>query len=312
MTGILYHDDFIHHDTGYGHPERPERVTVIKEGLEAAEFADSLVWDTPRLATKDEIALVHSRKYIEHVKKTCESGSNYLDSPDTPVSEKSYTAALRAAGAMMTAIDGVVEGRYANAFCPVRPPGHHCRYSVAMGFCLFNNVTIGARYLKDKYNIRKILIVDFDVHHGNGTEEMISGDNDILFFSIHQHPHYPGTGLSTGVYAHSGGIFNYPVPPGTGEDEYIRVFKGQLSDYVNMFEPEFVLVSAGFDAHQGDPIGDIELTSESYYKFTQQIAHFADIHCDCKIVSTLEGGYNLTMLRESAVYHVKSLVEAGA
>ena len=295
-----------------GHPERPARASVIKEGLENAEYAGKLIWDEPRLATQDEIALVHSRKYIDHVKATCEAGPKYLDSPDTPVSVNSYTAALRAAGAVMTGIDGVIEGRYSNAFCPVRPPGHHCRYSIAMGFCLFNNVTIGARYLKQKYNIRKILIVDFDVHHGNGTEEMLSGDNDILFFSIHQHPHYPGTGLSTRVYSHSGGIFNFPVPPGTDESGYMKVFKGQLSDYVNMFGPEFILVSAGFDAHRDDPIGDINLTSESYYNLTQQIALFADIHCDGRIVSTLEGGYDLGSLKESAVYHVKSLVEAGS
>jgi acetoin utilization deacetylase AcuC-like enzyme len=311
MTGVLYHDDFLGHDTGLGHPERPSRVSVIKEGLENADFAGKLVWDEPRLATQEEIALVHSQKYIDHVKETCEAGPKYLDSPDTPVSVKSYTAALRAAGSVMTGIDGVIEGRYSNAFCPVRPPGHHCRYSVAMGFCLFNNVTLGARYLKKKYNINKILIVDFDVHHGNGTEEMLSGDNDILFFSIHQHPHYPGTGLSTRVYSHSGGIFNFPVPPGSDESDYMKVFKGQLSDYVNMFGPEFILVSAGFDAHKDDPIGDINLTSESYYNLTKQITLFADIHCDGRIVSTLEGGYDLESLKESSVYHVKSLAEGG-
>ncbi|MFC1551835.1 histone deacetylase family protein [Candidatus Latescibacterota bacterium] len=312
MTGVLYHDDYIGHDTGGNHPERPERATVIKEGLEQSDYSDKLVWDEPRLASKEEIALVHSQNYIEHVKATCEAGPKYLDSPDNPVSVNSYNAALRAAGAVMTGIDGVIEGKYANAFCPVRPPGHHCRYSTAMGFCLFNNVTIGARYLKNKYNIRKILIVDFDVHHGNGTEEMIAGNNDILFFSIHQHPLYPGTGFSSKVNSNSGGIFNYPVPPGTDESAYMEVFKGQLSDYVNMLEPEFILVSAGFDAHSDDSISNINLTSESYYNLTKQIVLFADNHCDRRIVSTLEGGYNLNALRESAVYHVKSLVEAGS
>jgi acetoin utilization deacetylase AcuC-like enzyme len=312
MTGILYHEDFVHHNTGIGHPERPGRVTVITEALKKADFSDKLVWDEPRLATTEEIAYVHAQSYIEHVKQTCESGPQYLDSPDTPVSKNSYKAALRAAGAVLTAIDGVLENRYSNAFCPVRPPGHHARYSMAMGFCLFNNIAIGTRYLKHKYNIRKILIVDFDVHHGNGTEEMLSGDNDILFFSIHQHPHYPGTGLSTKVYSHSGGIFDFPVPPGTDEDDYIKVFKGQLSDYVSMFEPEFILVSAGFDAHKDDPIGDIYLTSESYYNITNEIVHFADIHCGGKIVSTFEGGYNFEALKESVEFHVKALVEAGS
>jgi len=309
MTGILYHNDFLNHDTGLGHPERSERLKVITEELKKAEFSDKLIWDEPRLATTDEIAYVHSKNYIEHVKSTSESGPQYLDSSDTPVSKGSYTAALRAAGAMLTGIDGILEGKYINAFCPVRPPGHHARYSMAMGFCLFNNIAIGARYLKYKHNIQKILIVDFDVHHGNGTEEMLTGDNDILYFSIHQHPHYPGTGLSTKVYSHSGGIFDFPIPPGCDEDVYMKVLKGQLSDFVNMFEPDFILISAGFDAHEDDPLSDINLTSESYYRITKEVVNFAEIHCDGKIVSTLEGGYNLKVLAESARYHVKALTE---
>ena len=311
MTGILYHDDFINHNTGMGHPERPGRVTVIIKELKKDKLSEKLVWDEPRLATIDEIAYAHGHSYIEHVKTVSAAGPQYIDSPDTPVSKHSYTAALRAAGALITGIDGVIAGKYATAFCPVRPPGHHSRYSMAMGFCLFNNIAIAARYLKYKHNIHKILIVDFDVHHGNGTEEMLSGDNDILYFSIHQHPHYPGTGMSTKMYSHSGGIFNFPVPPGTDEGDYIKVFKGQLADYVNMFEPEFILISAGFDAHKDDPLGDINLTSESFYKITKEVVTFANNHCNGRIVSTLEGGYNLETLAESAGYHVEALLEAG-
>ena len=310
MTGILYHDDFLNHITGIGHPERPGRVTAIVEALKKADFSEKLVWDEPRLATTDEIAYVHSREYIELVQTSSEAGPQHLD-PDTSVSRGSYTAALRAAGALMTGIDGVIKGKYSTAFCPVRPPGHHAKYSRAMGFCLFNNIAIGARYLKYNHNIQKILIVDFDVHHGNGTEEMLTGDNDILYFSIHQHPHYPGTGLSTKMYSSSGGIFNFPVPAGTGEDVYMKVFKGQLADYVNMFEPEFILISAGFDAHKNDPLSDIYLTSDSYYRLTKEVTKFANIHCEGRIVSTLEGGYNLEVLAESAVNHVKALVEVG-
>ncbi len=310
MTGILYHDDFLNHYTGFGHPERPERVSEIIKELKKADFSEKLVWDEPKLATIDEISYAHGKKYIEHVKATSESGPQYLDSPDTPVSKGSYNAALRAAGAVMTGIDGVIEGKYTNAFCPVRPPGHHSRYSMAMGFCMFNNIVIGAKYLKYKYNIQKILIIDFDVHHGNGTEEMLSGDNAILFFSIHQHPHYPGTGHITKVYSHSGGIFDYPIPPGSGEDVYMKVFKGQLLDYVNMFGPDFILISAGFDSHKDDSLGDINLTSESFYRITKEIVNFADFHCDKRIVSTLEGGYNLKALAESAGYHVRALTEA--
>ena len=311
MTGILNHEDYLKHNTGMGHPERPSRVTAIVEELKKKKYDGRLMWDEPRLATTDEIGYVHSDDYIARVKKAVESAPQYLDSIDTPVSADSYQAALRAAGAMLTAIDGVIENRYTTAFCPVRPPGHHSRYSMAMGFCLFNNIAIGARYLKHKYNIHKILIVDFDVHHCNGTEEMLAGDNDILLFSIHQHPHYPGTGLGSRLYSHSGGVLNAPVPPGSGEKEYMKVFKGQLSDQVNMFMPEFVLMSAGFDAHRDDPLGDIQLESESYYRLTKVGVDFANMYCDGKIVSTLEGGYNLTALAESAGFHVDALLEAG-
>jgi acetoin utilization deacetylase AcuC-like enzyme len=227
------------------------------------------------------------------------------------VSIGSWQAALRAAGAMITAVDGIIEGRYNTAFCPVRPPGHHARYSMAMGFCIFNNIAIAARYLKHKHNIHKILIVDFDVHHCNGTEEMLAGDNDILLFSIHQHPHYPGTGMGTRLYSHSGGVLNAPVPPGAEEEDYIKVFKGQLSDQVNMFMPEFILISAGFDAHKDDPLGDINLSTETYYKMTKIVGGFADLYCDGRIVSTLEGGYNLEALAASAARHVDALIETG-
>ena len=308
MTGILYHDDFLAHNTGIGHPERPGRVTVIVDALKKADFADLLVWDEPRLATEEEIAAVHSTKYIQRVREASATVPQHLD-PDTAVGKGSYNAALRAAGAMLTAIDGILEGKYVNAFCPVRPPGHHARYSSSMGFCIFNNIAIATRYLKHRHNIRKILIVDFDGHHGNGTEEMFTGDNDILFFSIHQHPHFPGTGFSTKVYAHSGGIFDYPVPPGTGEDVYLSVMRGQLTDYVNLFEPEFVLVSAGFDGHRDDPLVDLSLTSESYYHITREIMRFAHLFSDSRLVSTFEGGYNFDALGESAVNHVRAMVE---
>lgn len=312
MTGILYHDDFLAHNTGIGHPERPARLTAIIKELKKDKYAGKLVWDEPRLAELDEIARVHSEDYIEHVRKTCERAPANLDSPDTPVSKQSWQAALRASGAVMSAIDGVMEGRYASAFCPVRPPGHHSTYSMAMGFCIFNNIAIGARYLKEKYNILKILIVDFDIHHCNGTESMLGGDTDILLCSFHQHPNYPGTGLSTKLYSHSGGVLNSPLPPGSGEAEYMKVMKGQLADQVNMFMPEFVMISAGFDAHKNDPLGDIYLESESYYRLTHEIVKFANMYCDGKTVSVLEGGYDLKALEESSGFHVDGLLEAGA
>jgi acetoin utilization deacetylase AcuC-like enzyme len=310
MTGILYHEDFLNHITQIDHPERPGRVTAIVNELKKEKYRNSLFWDTPRLALEEEIEYVHSRAYIERVRDTAKSTPQYLDSPDTLVSKGSFQAALRAAGAVMTAIDGVIEGKYKRAFCPVRPPGHHARYSTAMGFCLFNNIAIGARHLKKKHNIQKILIVDFDVHHCNGTEEMLSGDTDILLFSAHQYPHYPGTGLRSKLYTHSGGVLNAPLPPGADESEYMKIFKGQLADYVNMFMPDFVLMSAGFDSHKDDPLGDMMLESSSYYRLTREVVKFAESYCQGMLVSTLEGGYNLRALAESAGYHVDALIES--
>lgn len=310
MTGILYHEDFLSHITQIDHPERPGRVTAIVNELKKDKYKNSLLWDTPRLAEESEIEYVHSRSYIERVKEAAKSTPQYLDSPDTMVSRGSFQAALRAAGAVMTAIDGVITGKYRRAFCPVRPPGHHARYSTAMGFCLFNNIAVGARHLKKKHNIHKIFIMDFDVHHCNGTEEMLSGDTDILLCSIHQHPHYPGTGLYSKLYSHSGGVLNAPLPPGSDENDYMKVIKGQLSEYVNMFMPDFVLMSAGFDSHRDDPLGDMMLSSDSYYHITHEVVKFADAYCQGKVVSTLEGGYNLRALAESAGCHVDALNES--
>lgn len=309
MVGILYHEDYLNHITQIDHPERPGRVTAIVNELKHDRYRDTLIWEEPRPAGIEEIEYVHSGSYIERVRATAKSSPQYLDSPDTLVSAGSFKAALRAAGAVMTAIDGVLAGRFRRAFCPVRPPGHHARYSQAMGFCLFNNIAIGARHLKYKHRIQKILIVDFDVHHCNGTEEMLGGDTDILLCSIHQYPHYPGTGLNSKLYTHSGGVLNAPVPPGSGEDAFMKVIKGQLADYVNMFMPEFVLISAGFDAHRDDPLGDLELESESYYRMTREVVKFANAHCEGRVVSTLEGGYNLTAMAESAGQHVQAMIE---
>ncbi len=262
---------------------------MIVNELKKEKYAGKLVWDEPRLATTDEIEYVHSAEYIERVRSTAKSSPQYLDSPDTLVSAGSYQAALRAAGALMTAIDGVQAGRYRRGSARTAA-GHHARYSQAMGFCLFNNIAIAARHLKRRHNIQKILIVDFDVHHCNGTEEMLGGDTDILLASIHQYPHYPGTGLNSRLYTHSGGVLNAPVPPGSDETEFIKVIRGRLSEYVNLFMPEFVLISAGFDAHKDDPLGDLLLTEDSYYRITREVIKFAESYCDGKVVSTLEGG----------------------
>ena len=310
MTGILYHDIFLKHNTGIGHPDRPSRVSVIVEALKKKQYAGLLQWVEPRSATEEELAYVHSARYIKRVREACAQGPQNLDSPDTPVSRESFEAALYAAGAVITAVDDVLAGKYTSAFCPVRPPGHHARYSTAMGFCLFNNIAVAARHLKYAHNIHKILIVDFDVHHCNGTEEMLAGDNDILLCSMHQHPHYPGTGFTSRLYSHSGGILNAPMPPGATDKDYLRVMKGRLADQVNMFMPEFVLVSAGFDAHIDDPLGDINLSTEAYYTITKEIVAFANFHCEGRVVSTLEGGYNLNVLSEAGARHVDALLEA--
>ncbi len=308
MTTFYYtHPSFQSHDTGSGHPENAARLRAIDSVLNRAEFANLVKKEAPR-AEIGQILLVHSET---HVKKVLDSipdyGIQYLD-PDTPVSPGSGEAALRAAGAVCAAVDAVFAGVANNAFCGVRPPGHHAESSHVMGFCLFNNIAIAAEHARHKHGINRVAIVDFDVHHGNGTQHIFDKNKDVLYASTHQHPWYPGTGSvnETGV----GNIFNAPLPAGSGGVEFRAAMSGKILPAIDHFKPELILVSAGFDAHKDDPLGALKLLEEDYAWITRELLNLAKRHCGGKLVSALEGGYHLTALGESVGAHVRELLLA--
>lgn len=307
-TALVYHPIYLKHDTGAHHPERASRLQSILRKLQKTALIDKLKLVEPDAGGVDDIALVHGRDYILSIKDVCTRGGGNLD-PDTRVSRDSYDVALFAAGGVIKAIDMVFGREVDNAFCMVRPPGHHARPLQAMGFCLFNNIAIGARYLQNKYNIKRILIIDWDVHHGNGTEEMFYGDPTVFYMSLHQYPHYPRTGAREDIGAGAGKKYNLNIPmqAGSGDNEYIKVFQEVIVPQVKDFKPEFILISAGFDGHRDDPLSSINLTETGYSEMTKIIKEAAMHYCKNRIVSVLEGGYNLFSLANSVHVHLESL-----
>ena len=307
-TGFFYHPDFLAHDTGPMHPERPERLSHLLETLQATELWGQLRQYAPAPADPAWLARVHTPAHIERIRQACQRGPGELD-PDTPVCPASWGAALRAVGAGLEACDRVMSGELHNAFCAVRPPGHHAESNRAMGFCLFNNVAVAARYLQVKHGIRKVLIVDFDVHHGNGTQEIFYSDPTVLYFSVHQYPLFPGTGAmeETGAGPGKGLTINVPLGAGAGDFPFMDAFDLELAPNVNRFMPEFILVSAGFDAHIGDPLAGMRLTDSGFSAITQTIKGLAKQCCQGRIVSFLEGGYNLRALASSVQAHLQVL-----
>jgi acetoin utilization deacetylase AcuC-like enzyme len=311
-TGLVYHPDYLEHDTG-AHPERPERLVAIMEKLGESGLLGSVVMIEPRKATEEDITRVHSREHLQWVRKACEGGSSYLDY-DTAVCERSYEVALLAAGGLLAACDEIAAGRLVNALCLVRPPGHHATSGRAMGFCLFNNVAIATRYLQRIHGIGRILIVDWDLHHGNGTQDIFYDDPSVFYFSAHQSPHYPGTGMrdEVGEGEGRGYTLNLPLPAGTGEREYLDAVRKALEKPANAFTPELVLVSAGFDAHVEDPLGSLGLTESGYRELTEFVTGIAANHAGGRLLSSLEGGYNLVALSESVTSHLTALVAASS
>jgi len=309
-TGFVYSEAYLQHDTGGYHPESPERLKAIVERLERDGILTKLVLIEPSSADLDWVATIHTRGYIEEVKRACLAGMRFLHSPDTIICARSYDVALLAVGGVLRAIDAVMEGRVKNAFCAVRPPGHHALKNRAMGFCLFNNVAIGARYIQRKYGLTGVLIVDWDVHHGNGTQAAFYDDPTVLYFSVHQYPFYPGTGGSKekGVGDGEGYTVNLPLPAGSGDEEYVRVFEEILRPKAIQFDPDFVLISAGFDPYDGDPIGEMRVTPEGFADLTRIIKGIAESCCEGRLVSVLEGGYNLKGLAESVEAHISLLM----
>ena len=306
-TCIFTTDSSVQHDTGPGHPECPERIPSIINGLKKIQ-SQKLIWEKVRSFDDKYIKLTHSEKYFEKINQSFpKEGLAFLDG-DTIVSKGSKKAAYDAVGAIINAIDAVMNKEFDNAFCVVRPPGHHAEKEQAMGFCIFNNVAVGATFLMEKYKINKVAIIDFDVHHGNGTQDIFYNEKKVLYISSHQFPFYPGTGSEdeTGKYNN---ILNIPLKAGTNSKEFFASYN-KVYDKLNEFKPEFILLSAGFDAHKNDPLANINLESKDYYTLTKEIIKIAKQVSGNKIVSILEGGYNLAAIQESARYHVEALLEA--
>ncbi len=306
-TLYYYHDDFLQHDTGAGHPECAARLNSINAAIDRPQFSP-LKKVTPELDPKvhEHIALIHSPQFIEKILQAVpEQGHTYIDS-DTVVSAGSGQAALLAVSAACHAVDQVLTGCASNAFCALRPPGHHAEPGRAMGFCLFNNIAIAAAYARKYYDINRVAIVDFDVHHGNGTQKAFYEEADVLYASSHEMPHYPGTGYPTETGA--GNIVNVPLTAGDGSDEFRKKYDQIILPAVKHFQPELILLSAGFDAHKDDPLASIRLETEDYAWVTRQIMEIADICCTSRIISVLEGGYNLKALGDSVSAHIGALL----
>ena len=305
-TGLITSDAFQNHDTGPGHPEQIARVSVIIENFKKLNN-QNILWKKPSIISDKIIKNTHDSKYVDLVKNSFPNkGFSSLDG-DTIISPGSKNASFEAAGSIIAAINGVQNKEFKNAFCCVRPPGHHAEKNKAMGFCIYNNVAIGAHYLINKYNYNKVAILDFDVHHGNGTQDIFYENENVLFISTHQYPYYPGSGSEQekGKYNN---IKNIPLPAGTNSEEYFNAFEHALRK-LKEFKPEFILISAGFDAHKDDPLAQIKLETEDFYIITKRILEISKKFCNGKVVSILEGGYDLQALQDSTKRHVDALIE---
>lgn len=293
------------------HPENPGRLNAIQKNIESSKYYNNLTLIQPRKATVEDIAKVHGTGYIRSVEDSCRNGVRNLDA-DTVISSDSYQAALLSAGAGLEALDKILEGTVGNAFCAVRPPGHHAEQNKAMGFCLFNNVGVIARYAQDVKNIQKIFIFDWDVHHGNGTQHSFYKDSSIYYSSIHQYPFYPGTGGvdETGTGDGLGSNLNIPMRAYSYDTDYINAIEHKLIPVIQKFNPDLIIISAGFDAHENDPLAQINLSTDCYGKMTQKLMEIANDVCNGRILSMLEGGYDYSALADSVQLHVETLASS--
>jgi acetoin utilization deacetylase AcuC-like enzyme len=311
-TGFLYDERYLLHDTGPGHPESPERLKAIYQGIKDADLLSKLTIIRASRADLKWIETVHAKHYIERFEAACRAGDSMLDYPDNQMCTETFETALLAVGGVLDAAGRVMAGKLDNVFCAVRPPGHHAEYDHAMGFCYFNNAAIAARYLQIEWGIQRVGIVDFDVHHGNGTQHIFEEDPDVFYYSIHQHPTFafPGTGraFETGSGKGTGSTRNYPVLPGDGDKEYLGLIQRDLIPVIEAFSPEVIIVSAGFDAHVDDDMSDIKLSTQGYTRIMERIVALAELYSNGRVISVLEGGYCLKRLPELAANHVKVLL----
>ena len=304
-TAIITTDTFLNHNTGLGHPERADRVSVIVDNLK--KFKKQLIWKKPTKFDRKFLNITHNNKYVDMIESSFpQKGFSYLDG-DTIISPGSKEATFDAVGSIIAAIDGVENNEFKNGMAIVRPPGHHAEKEKAMGFCIYNNVAVGANYLINKYKYKKVAILDFDVHHFNGTQDIFYNNEKVLGVSTHQYPYYPGSG-SDKERGKFNNIQNIPLPAGTNSEEYLNALEFGLKK-LREFKPEFILISAGFDSHKDDPLAQFELTSKDFYEITRRILEIAKNTCNGKVVSTLEGGYDLNALKESTEHHIKALLE---
>ena len=313
-TGLLFEDVYRRHLSGdTGHPERPERLTAIWDGLEKAGVLKGLDRIMPRRATEDELALVHDRSYLELTRRELSNmnGVKELSTGDTLVSPESYEVAHFAAGGVLNAVDAVIAGKVRNAFCAVRPPGHHATPTRGMGFCIYNNVAVAARYAQKVHGLRRVLIVDWDYHHGNGTQDIFYEDDSVFYFSTHDSGAYPGTGgpAETGRGKGLGTTLNVPLPVGASDAQILQVFESRLVPAARRFRPDLILISAGFDGMRNDVLGRFDISPNGFAAITRVVVQLADELCNGRLVSVLEGGYRLDGLAESVTAHVKALQE---
>jgi acetoin utilization deacetylase AcuC-like enzyme len=306
-TLLLHHPIFANHQTSAGHPERPDRYRAVAAVLDQPQF-DPLVREMAEIADLEAPRYVHSNRYVDTLEASRpDHGYAYLDGGDTMMDPTTWEVVLRGVGATVQAVDKVLAGEVQNAFVACRPPGHHAETERAMGFCLFNNISIGARHAQKKYGLTRVAIVDFDVHHGNGTQEIFYSDPSVLYASTHQMPLFPGTGEAdeTGV----GNIFNSPLAAGDGGGELREAFEDRILPALNVFRPELIIVSAGFDAHERDPLGSLNMTADDFAWVTRALMDSAETHCDGRLVAVLEGGYDLRGLSDSVSAHVSELMK---
>ncbi len=308
-TGFLYDERFLDHDAGARHPERSERLSSTMAHLQAQAWFGRLDMLAPRVAEETWIESVHSHDLIGRARSACEQELPFLDVMDVGISRRSFDIALLAVGGAQTLADKVIAGEVDNAFALCRPPGHHAEHNQALGFCLFNNVAIAARYLQKEHGLDKILILDWDVHHGNGSQHTFEDDPSVLYVSTHQYPFYPGTGAysETGVGRGEGATLNCPMPAGAGDEQYAQAFVEKILPKIDEFAPEFVIVSAGFDGHVDDPLANICLSTEFYGWMSARLMEVADRHCEGRLISLLEGGYNINKLPLCVDEHLQVL-----